>query len=105
MGIMYEEILSEPTVIMQAIRANEKAVDAIAEEVKKRKIKDITIIGRGTSDNAGLCFKYFAEILAGIPAGAAHPSVTTMYGANVDYSGHLFVAVSQSAEASIRSPF
>lgn len=99
MGIMYEEILSEPSVIMQAIRANEKAVEAIAEEVKKRKIKDITIIGRGTSDNAGLCFKYFAEILAGIPAGTAHPSVTTMYGANVDYSGHLFVAVSQSGRS------
>jgi len=99
MGIMYEEILSEPGVILQAIRANEKKVMEIAEEVKKRKIKDITIIGRGTSDNAGLCFKYFAEILAGIPAGTAHPSVTTMYGANVDYSGHLFVAVSQSGRS------
>ena len=99
MGIMYDAILSEPAVIMQAIRANEKKVMEIAAEVKKRKIKDITIIGRGTSDNAGLCFKYFAEILAGIPAGTAHPSVTTMYGANVDYSGHLFVAVSQSGRS------
>jgi len=99
MSIMYDEILSEPAVILQAIRANEKKVEEIAAEVKKRKIKDITIIGRGTSDNAGLCFKYFAEILAGIPAGTAHPSVTTMYGANVDYSGHLFVAVSQSGKS------
>ena len=99
MSIMYEEILSEPAVILQAIRANEQKVAEIAKEVKKRNIKNITIIGRGTSDNAGLCFKYFAEILAGIPAGTAHPSVTTMYGANVDYSGHLFVAVSQSGRS------
>jgi len=99
MSIMFDEILTEPEVIVNAIRANENKVAEIARQVKKRKIKNITIIGRGTSDNAGLCFKYFAEILSGIPAGTAHPSVTTMYGANVDYSDHLFVAVSQSGKS------
>ena len=99
MSIMYDEILTEPSVIRQAIRANEEKVEEIAAEVKKRGIRNITIIGRGTSDNAGLCFKYFEEILAGLPAGTAHPSVTTMYGANVDYSGHLFVAISQSGKS------
>lgn len=99
MGIMFDEILTEPEVIRNAIRANEEKVAEIAAEVKKRGIKDITIIGRGTSDNAGLCFKYFAEILSGMPSGTAHPSVTTMYGANVDYSGHLFVAISQSGRS------
>ena len=99
MSIMFDEILTEPEVIKNAIRANEKKVTDIAAEVKKRKIKNITIIGRGTSDNAGLCFKYFAEILSGIPSGTAHPSVTTMYGANVDYSDHLFVAISQSGRS------
>ena len=99
MSIMFDEILTEPEVIKNAIRANEKKVRAIAAEVKKRGIKNITIIGRGTSDNAGLCFKYFAEILAGLPSGNAHPSVTTMYGANVDYSENLFVAISQSGRS------
>ena len=99
MGIMYEEILTEPEVIKSAIHANAEKVQEIAEEVKKHHIKNITIIGRGTSDNAGLCFKYAVETLAGIPAGTAHPSVTTMYGANVDYSDHLFVAISQSGKS------
>lgn len=99
MGIMYDEILTEPEVIKSAIHANSEKVQEIAAEVKKRRIKNITIIGRGTSDNAGLCFKYAVETLAGIPAGTAHPSVTTMYGANVDYSDHLFVAVSQSGKS------
>ncbi len=97
--IMFDEILTEPEVIKQAIHANEKKVMEIAKEVKKRHIKNITIIGRGTSDNAGLCFKYFSEILTGMPSGTAHPSVTTMYGANVDYSDHLFVAISQSGKS------
>ena len=99
MGVMFDEILTEPEVIKSAIFANEKKVAEIADEVRARGIKDITIIGRGTSDNAGLCFKYFAEILSGMPSGTAHPSVTTMYGANVDYSGHLFVAISQSGRS------
>ena len=99
MGVMYEEILTEPDVIKNAIHANAEKVEEIAEVVKKHHIKNITIIGRGTSDNAGLCFKYSVETLAGIPAGTAHPSVTTMYGANVDYSDHLFVAVSQSGKS------
>lgn len=99
MSVMFEEIMSEPEVIKNAIHANSKKVEEIAAEVKKRRIKNITIIGRGTSDNAGLCFKYFSEILTGIPSGTAHPSVTTMYGANVDYSDHLFVAVSQSGKS------
>ena len=99
MGIMFDEIMTEPEVIKKAILANESKVVDIAAEVKKRGIKDITIIGRGTSDNAGLCFKYFAEILSGMPSGTAHPSVTTMYGANVDYSGHLFVSISQSGRS------
>lgn len=99
MSIMLQELMSEPEVIRCSIRANEKAVKAIAKEVKARGIKNITIIGRGTSDNAGLCFKYLAEILAGIPVGTAHPSVTTMYGANVDYSNHLLVAISQSGRS------
>ena len=99
MSTMFDEILTEPEVIKNAIHANEKKVMDIAEAVKKRKIKNITIIGRGTSDNAGLCFKYFAEILSGIPSGTAHPSVTTMYGANVDYSDHLFVSISQSGRS------
>ena len=76
MSIMFDEIKTEPEVILAAIRANEKKVAEIAAEVKKRKIKNITIIGRGTSDNAGLCFKYFAEILAGIPSMLKEPFET-----------------------------
>lgn len=97
--LMQQELFSEPTVIKNAISENEAQVQIIADAVEKNKIKNITIIGRGTSDNAGLCFKYIAEILSGIPVGTAHPSVTTMYGGNVDYSSHLVIAISQSGKS------
>lgn len=97
--LMQQELFSEPTVIRNAILENENQVKSIAKAVKERGIKNITIIGRGTSDNAGLCFKYMTEILSGIPVGTAHPSVTTMYGGSVDYGTHLVVAISQSGKS------
>jgi len=97
--LMQQELFSEPTVIQNALQANAEVTESIAKEVKKRGIHNITIIGRGTSDNAGLCFKYITEILCGIPCGTAHPSVTTMYGAKVNYNGHMVVAISQSGRS------
>ena len=82
---MQQELFSEPSVIRNALNNNKAVVAQIANTVKSRGISNITIIGRGTSDNAGLCFKYITEILCGIPCGTAHPSVTTMFGAKVNY--------------------
>ncbi len=97
--LMQQELFSEPMVIRNALAANESTAKKIASTVKAAGVHNITIIGRGTSDNAGLCFKYITEILCGIPCGTAHPSVTTMYGAKVNYGGHLVVAVSQSGKS------
>ncbi|MBR2984701.1 MAG: SIS domain-containing protein, partial [Clostridia bacterium] len=96
---MQQELFSEPSVIRNALNNNKAVVAQIANTVKSRGISNITIIGRGTSDNAGLCFKYITEILCGIPCGTAHPSVTTMFGAKVNYNNHLVVAVSQSGKS------
>lgn len=97
--LMQQELYSEPDVIRNAIEENKSVVENIAKAVKDKGIKNITVIGRGTSDNAGLCFKYITEILSGIPVGTAHPSVTTMYDGKVDYGSHLVVAISQSGKS------
>lgn len=97
--IMRQELLSEPSVVKKTFETNFDVVNKISAEFKEKGIKYITIIGRGTSDNAGLCFKYITEILCGIPVGNAHPSVTTMYGAKVNYEDHLVIAISQSGRS------
>ena len=97
--LMQQELFSEPEVLVKALAVNLEKSLQIAAEVKKRKIKNITVIGRGSSDNAGLCFKYFTEILTGIPVGTAHPSVVTMYNAKVNYCDHMVVAISQSGRS------
>ena len=97
--IMQQELLSEPLVVKKAYEYNLDVVQKIAADFKEKDVKNITIIGRGTSDNAGLCFKYITEILCGIPVGNAHPSVTTMYGAKVNYENQLVIAISQSGKS------
>lgn len=97
--LMQQELFSEPEVVLHALEANLDMCKRVAIAVKEQGIKNITVIGRGSSDNAGLCFKYITEILTGIPVGTAHPSVVTMYGAQVNYSGHLVIAISQSGKS------
>ena len=97
--LMQQELYSEPEVVLRALDRNADLCRKIADKVKERGIKNITVIGRGSSDNAGLCFKYITEILTGIPVGNAHPSVVTMYGGKVNYSDHMVVAVSSSGRS------
>src|SRR6476659_9090253 len=57
-----------------------------------------SIIARGSSDHAGVYGRYLIELASGRPAGLAAPSLHTLYGAEVDYSGYLAIAVSQSGK-------
>src|SRR4051794_19525221 len=54
------------------------------------------IVARGSSDHAGVYGRYLIEPASGRPAGLAAPSLHTLYGASVDYTGYLAIAVSQS---------
>ena len=57
-----------------------------------------SIVARGSSDHAGVYGRYLIELASGRPAGLAAPSLHTLYGAHVDYSGYLAIAVSQSGK-------
>jgi glucosamine--fructose-6-phosphate aminotransferase (isomerizing) len=57
-----------------------------------------SIVARGSSDHAGVYGRYLIELASGRPAGLAAPSLHTLYGAQVDYSGYLAIAVSQSGK-------
>src|SRR5438094_519326 len=60
--------------------------------------RNVIFVARGSSDNAGVYGRYLTEIHAGRQASLAAPSVATLYGANLDLSNSLVVAVSQSGD-------
>jgi glucosamine--fructose-6-phosphate aminotransferase (isomerizing) len=58
----------------------------------------ITLVARGSSDNAALYGRYLLEMASRRPAGLTAPSIHTVYGAPVDLTGYLAVGISQSGE-------
>lgn len=59
-------------------------------------IAGTVLLARGSSDNVAVYGRYLLEMATRRPAGLAAPSVHTRYHAEVDYSGYLAVALSQS---------
>ena len=79
MPYMLNEIREQPDVLRNAIEHEFHAVEALAMEIKRRKITFAYIAARGTSDNAAVYAKYLLEIHHGIPVALAAPSVFTLY--------------------------
>jgi glutamine---fructose-6-phosphate transaminase (isomerizing) len=95
---MLREIHEQPEVI-ERLLAN---ADALAQEVAglARGCRHVLFIARGSSDHAALYGQYVVSTKTGILATSSSPSVMTLYGATMDMSDVLVVAVSQSGETS-----
>lgn len=94
-----KEIRQQPDVLSDVEKANREKITALVAQAKKRGIKNVTIAARGTSDHAAVYGQYLLAITAGIPCGLATPSAVSKYGADIDYSGHLVIGISQSGMA------
>jgi glutamine---fructose-6-phosphate transaminase (isomerizing) len=71
----------------------------IAERVRAaapEPLTGITLVARGSSDNAAVYGRYLLEAATGKPISLAAPSLHTLYDVDVDYRGQLVIAVSQS---------
>ncbi len=58
----------------------------------------VVLIARGSSDNAAVYGRYLLEPVVRRPVALAAPSLSTLYGAEVDCSGWLAIALSQSGK-------
>ncbi len=96
MTLMQNEIFSEPLVIQRTIDTNIELVQTIAKELKKRNIKTIFTMARGTSDNAATCFSFACQTFTNIKVGKFHPSIATIYNAKLDMSDTCLLVISQS---------
>lgn len=72
---------------------------AVAAEIVEAGPRWIMIAGRGTSDHAAVYAQYLLETHLGVPTGLVKPSVTTVYGASLDWRGGLVLAISQSGQS------
>lgn len=95
---MRREIGEIPATVARILDGS-AAIDAVASAIGRFEPRWVTIAARGTSDHAAVYAQYLIETQLGIPTGLAKPSITTLYGATLDWRGGLLLAISQSGRS------
>src|SRR3954468_1655572 len=93
--LMRAEMDEQPEVLARFMQRFDEHVLKVRALIPER-LAGVTFIARGSSDHAAVYGRYLAEMASGRPAALAAPSLQTLYSAEVDYSGWLAVALSQS---------
>jgi len=97
--IMEQEAKQTPVVIKKQLIANKSLAEVIGSRLRDLNPKMVMIIGRGSSDHAGVFGKYLIEIEAGIPTFAAAPSVSSVYGKQLQLEQAVVIVISQSGRS------
>ena len=99
-SVMAAELAEQPEVLDRLVRRHVADRDQVAAALPGRPgsgaLAGTVLLARGSSDNVAVYGRYLIELAARRPAGLAAPSIHTRYKADVDYSGYLAVALSQS---------
>lgn len=95
-SLMRREIEEIPAVVERFLADGASETARVAEALSRARPRFAVVMGRGTSDHAGVYARYLIEGTLGVPAGLGAASLTTLYGARVDWGGCLLLAISQS---------
>lgn len=88
--------MAEQPIRLRRLIERSEAIAEVVRAVAPAPLHGITIVARGSSDHAAVYGRYLLEAATGKPVSLAAPSLHTLYEIDVDYSGHLVIAVSQS---------
>lgn len=97
--LMFKEASEAGKRIENQLINNDQKIEKIAEQIRKYDPHSVMIVGRGSSDHAGVFAKYLIEIELGIPTFAAAPSVATIYNKTLCLKGVLVIIISQSGRS------
>jgi len=99
MSRMLEEIRQQPEALARTLTEEWQGIEKLKVLLARNRPRFIVLAARGTSDNAAQFGRYLLEITTGVPVSLAAPSISTLYGAQLDYRDALVVAISQSGES------
>jgi glucosamine--fructose-6-phosphate aminotransferase (isomerizing) len=91
---MAREVAEQPAAVRRTLAELLPTRSAIRQLAAGR--RRVLFAARGSSDNAAIYGRYLLEVHAGVVGGLVSPSVATHYGARLDLSDTVVVAVSQS---------
>lgn len=96
---MAREALSTPEIIQNQLQANQPVIEQLVAQIKQKNIQMIMMVGRGSSDHAGVFAKYLFEVELGIPVCFAAPSVSGVYNKTLSLNNTLAIIISQSGKS------
>jgi len=96
---MFREAHEAGAAIARQLKANAPAIEALALELRHAPPKFIVTCARGSSDHAAMFAKYVFETQVGLFTASASPSISSIYAAQQDLFGALYIAISQSGKS------
>ncbi len=91
------EIAEQPEVVKRLL--TEGASEAGTHAKRLSSARTLTLVARGSSDNAATYGKYLFESVAGIVTASAAPSLVTRYRAAPSFAGGAVIGISQSGSS------
>lgn len=88
--------MAEQPEVLERLVARRDAVHAEVRAAMPTRLRGISMIARGSSDNVAVHARYLLELATGLPVSLVAPSILTRYGRVPDLRDHLVVALSQS---------
>jgi glutamine---fructose-6-phosphate transaminase (isomerizing) len=98
-SIMAREAASAPGVVAKQLAANLANCELLGEKIREFAPAYVYMVGRGSSDHAGVFAKYLIEVEMGIAVTASAPSVTSIYGTQLNLERALVLVISQSGRS------
>lgn len=93
------EAAEAPKRIAEQLAANAATVEQVVAQIRQRAPKFVYMVGRGSSDHAGVFAKYLIEIEIGLPVAAAAPSIASVYNKSLQLKEALVLVISQSGRS------
>ncbi len=98
-ALMRSEISEQPERWRDLLSSQRTALESAARLLRDAEGGGIVFVARGSSDHAAMYGQYLAQVVLGIPAYLATPSVSSVYGKNVFTAERLVVGISQSGSS------
>lgn len=96
---LYREIHQQPEVIRRLLNQPQDSILELANQIRARRITQVYIAARGTSDNAARYAQYLLGAHNGMMVYLATPSLFTIYRQTPNLSNTLVLGISQSGKS------
>ena len=97
--LMAKETAQSPQIVKQQLLNNASLCEQIGKNLRSNPPQFVYIIGRGSSDHAGVFAKYLIEVELGIPVCSAAPSVSSLFKQTLKLKNALVLCISQSGSS------